>query len=182
MLGKPAPPGPNGNPDVDVSGAVCGPSSYVCCHVAFFLVGVEGGVNPSASVVSSQTGNALMPDSGEVIGAERERFIIAEWARVCLPLLGRGTATALEDAGVGVPGAAGRWRRRASLPEGLVSFGVEGTGTVTAALAAGSAVTGREALLSVSESELTINGSNMFDFESLLAKERPSACEVVCVD
>ena len=48
--------------------------------------------------------------TGEVMGAERERFIIAEWVRVCLlPLLWleRGTAIALDDAGVGVPGAGG---------------------------------------------------------------------------
>jgi hypothetical protein len=48
-----------------------------------------------------------MVDNGDVMGAERERFIIAEWARVCLPLFGRGTTTAFEDAGVGVLGAAG---------------------------------------------------------------------------
>jgi hypothetical protein len=97
----------NGNPDVDERGAVRGPSSYVvCCHVVAFLVGVEGGVSSSASVVSSQTGNASPPpmvDNGEVMGAERERFIIAEWARACLPLWERGTGTALEGAGVGVP-------------------------------------------------------------------------------
>jgi hypothetical protein len=98
----------NGKPDVDESGAVRGPSSYdVCCQVVSFLVGVEGGVSPSASVVSSQTGNASpMLDNGEMIGAEREMFIIAEWARACLPLLERGTGTALEGAGVGVPTAA----------------------------------------------------------------------------
>jgi len=47
-----------------------------------------------------------MLDNGEMIGAERETFIIAEWARACLPLLERGTGTALEGAGVGVPTAA----------------------------------------------------------------------------
>lgn len=112
-MGKPAPPEPNGKADTDDRGAVRGPSSYLCCHIApLFPVGVDGGVNPSASVVSSQIGNAPAPpmlDSGEVMGAERERFIIAERERVCClpPLLGRGTGTALDDAGVGVPGAAG---------------------------------------------------------------------------
>ena len=45
----------------------------------------------------------------------------------------------------------------------------------------GAGAAGRETLLSESESELTINGSNKFDFELLLvlmAKEGPSACEV----
>jgi len=87
----PAAPGPNGNPYVDEIGAVRGPLSYACCHAASLLplVGVDGGVKPSASVVSSQMGNVPMPDAaGEVMGAERERFIIAEWVRVCLlPLL-----------------------------------------------------------------------------------------------
>jgi len=112
-LVKPAPPKPNGNPEVDERGAVRGPSSYVCCHIALLpLVGVDGGVSPSASVVSSQMGNAPAPpmlDSGEVMGAEREKFIIAERERMCClpPLFRRGTGIALEDAGVGVLGAAG---------------------------------------------------------------------------
>jgi len=34
-------------------------------------------------------------------------------------------------------------------------------------------------MISESESEVTTNGSNRFDFLLLLAKEGPSACEVV---
>ena len=64
------------NPDVNVRGAVRGPSSYasnVCCHVPMPRVGVAGGVRPSASVVSSQTGKLLA--AGEAAeGAERETF------------------------------------------------------------------------------------------------------------
>lgn len=39
-----------------------------------------------------------MLDNGEVIGAEREMFIIAEWARACR--LERGTGTGLDGVGV----------------------------------------------------------------------------------
>lgn len=104
--------GPNGNACVDESGAVRGPSSYannVCCHV-LPLVGVAGGVNPSASVMSSQIGKVWPLATGEVmaIGAERERFI-ADCVRPCpwprLLLLDRGTGTALDETGVGVLGA-----------------------------------------------------------------------------
>ena len=104
-LGSPA---LNGNPAVDESGAVRGPSSNDCNVARLLLIGVDGGVKPSASVVSSQMGNAPMPPIGEVMGAERETFIIiVECGRVTRPLLGRGTAIALDDAGVGVLGAGG---------------------------------------------------------------------------
>jgi hypothetical protein len=113
---------PNGNPEVDERGAVCGPPlAYVCSQddvkslVLRLLVGVEGGVSPSASVISSQIGKPpdaefIIDAKGEVMGAERETFIITDWVRVCrrppLLLVERGTATALDGAGVGVLGAA----------------------------------------------------------------------------
>lgn len=68
------------NPDVDVKGAVRGPSSYannVCCHVPAPRVGVVGGVRSSASLLSSQMGKLFA--AGEAAeGAERETFIMAE--------------------------------------------------------------------------------------------------------
>lgn len=94
------------NPDVDVKGAVRGPSSYannVCCHVPAPRVGVVGGVRSSASLLSSQMGKLFA--AGEAAeGAERETFIMAEWVYECpLLLLLRGTGTAFDGAGVGDP-------------------------------------------------------------------------------
>ena len=63
------------------------------------------------------------------------------------------------------------------MPEGLANLGVECIGAVVLAGGAAAAAAGGT-LLSESESELTTKGSNRFDLE-LLAKEGPSACEVV---
>ena len=64
------------------------------------------------------------------------------------------------------------------MPEGLANLGVGCIGAVALTGGAAAAAAGGGTLLSESESELTTKGSNRFDLE-LLAKEGPSACEVV---